>query len=183
MRFSVVIGDTGPNFSTRISVERLCPEHLPALAIVLRVPEVYTYISGGLPSEQDFLLGLTRALAGPPPHRTEELWLNYLVRRAGSGEILGRLECTVINRVAEVAFLFATAVWGQGYAREGLEWLHAEVERRAGRVGFWATTHPDNIRCQKLLARAGYREVCVAEAPQLVTYEAGDRVFNRPAHA
>jgi RimJ/RimL family protein N-acetyltransferase len=162
-----------------LRIEVLQPQHIPALAAVLRDPAVYRFLGGPVPDDEQFRLGLSRALAGPPPDRPGERWLHYLVRHADSGDVLGRLECTVTGRVAEVAFLFAPAAWGRGHARAGLHWLHLEVGRLAGPVAFWATTHPDNVRCRRLLERAGYREVAVDEAPPLATYDAGDLVFGR----
>jgi hypothetical protein len=167
----------------RISVEPLREEHLTGLAVVLRHPAVYEHIGGEVSSLDDFVLGLTRALAGPPATRTEERWLHYLMRDARSGRMIGRLESTVVPGRAEVAFLLDPSVWGQGYASAGLAWLHGELARMAGPVECWATTMPSNIRCQSLLRRAGYSEVPASSAPPLASYEPGDLVFRRRAAA
>ncbi|BAL94641.1 GNAT family N-acetyltransferase [Rubrivivax gelatinosus] len=161
---------------SRLRITPLRPQHLDELAAVLRHPAVYEHIGGNVPSAAEFRLGLERALAGPP---AGQRWFQYLVRHADSRTMLGRLEATVVGRVAEVAFLFAPAVWGNGYASEGLAWLHDELRREAGDVDFWATTLPANRRCQALLRRAGYVEVPPAVAPVLQSYDAGDLVFHR----
>lgn len=160
-------------------VEPLRMEHLPELASVLRHPAVYQHLGGEVPSLSDFMLGLTRALDGPPPSRPDERWLNYLMREGPGGRLLGRLEATVVRDRAEVAFLLDPAFWGRGLARSGLEWLHAEVVRVAGPVEFWATTTPSNTRCQALLRRAGYASVDPVGLPALATYDPGDLVFRR----
>jgi hypothetical protein len=64
-----------------------------------------------------------------------------------------------------------------GYASYGLNWLHSEIVRHCGAVPFWATTVPENMRCQALLRRAGYAQVAPAAAPRLLTYGDGDLVF------
>ncbi|HMM87156.1 MAG: GNAT family N-acetyltransferase [Gammaproteobacteria bacterium] len=166
-----------------IRVESLRVEHLPRLAAVLRHEAVYEHIGGEVPSLDDFVLGLGRALAGPPPSRPRERWLNYLLCDAHTGRMVGRLEATVVPGRAEVAFLVDPALWGRGYARAGLAWLHDEVVRVAGVVEFWATTVPANTRCQALLRRSGYAEVAPASAPALASYEPGDLVFRRRAAA
>lgn len=166
-----------------IRVEPLRIEHLPALAAVLRHEAVYEHIGGEVPSLDDFVRGLARALAGPPPERPDERWLNYLLCDAHSGRMIGRLEATVVPGRAEVAFLVDPGLWGRGYASAGLAWLHDEVTRLAAAVDFWATTVPANIRCQALLRRAGYAEVATASAPVLASYEPGDLVFHRRATA
>lgn len=160
-------------------VEPLRAEHLPELASVLRHPAVYQHLGGDVPSLSDFVLGLSRALAGPPSSRSHERWLNYLMREAPAGRMIGRLECTVVHDRAEVAFLLDPAFWGRGLARAGLEWLQTEVVRVAGPVEFWATTTPSNTRCQALLRGAGYAPVEPVGLPALVTYDPGDLVFRR----
>ena len=127
------------------------------------------------------MLGLRRALEGPPSTRPNEIWLNYLVTLVESGEVIGRLESTINGSVAEVAFLFSPSTWGVGFAQEGLEWLHGEIRRVAGNIQFWATTVPENQRCQALLRRAGYVEVPGHSAPPLASYDEGDLVFSRGA--
>ena len=164
----------------RISVEPLRVEHLEELASALLHPAVYRHIGGELPSLDDFKLGLSRALAGPPARATGQTWLNYLVRQTGTNAMLGRLEATVHNGLAEVAFLFGPRHWGQGFASAGLLWLHKEVESKCGISQFWATTVPANLECQSLLERCGYMPV-TGSTPQLLSYDTGDLVFRHNA--
>lgn len=162
-----------------LRIEPLRLEHLPALGAVLRQPAVYEHLGGEVPPADEFELGLQRALAGPPPDRRDEHWLNYLVSDT-SGQMLGRLEATVHDGLAEVAFLFGPGHWGHGHAQQGLVWLQAEVSRRCGVHDFWATTVPANQRCQRLLQRCGYAAVTGA-LPRLLTHDDGDLVFRRRA--
>lgn len=167
----------GPPWSSRLLIEALRVEHLPELATHLRVPEVYEHI-GGVPSLEDCILDRTRALEGPGPTSGTERWLNFLVRDRSSHQMLGRLEATLHDSIAEVAFLFSPLHWGQGLGLEALAWLHTEIQRTHGIHRFWATTAPANTRCQALLLRSGYRPV-QADAPTLYSFEAGDLVFHR----
>jgi RimJ/RimL family protein N-acetyltransferase len=157
--------------------EPLLEAHLPELAAVLRHPAVYEHIGGEVPSLDEFVLGLSRAIAGPPPHLAGETWLNYLVRDAATGEMLGRLEATIHDNIAEVAYLFGPAHWGKGYAVQALAWLHGEIARVSGVTEYWAAVLPANSRSQALLRRLGYVEVPVPAAPQLFSYDDGDLVF------
>ena len=166
-----------------IIVEPLLIEHLPALATVLRNEAVYKHIGGEVPSLEDFILGLTRALAGPPADRPSERWLNYLMRDAISSKVIGRLESTVTPGKAEVAFLLDPTLWGRGYAHSGLAWLHAELVKVVGPIECWATTVPANLRSQSLLMRSGYSEVDVSLIPPLASYDPGDLVFRRSVGA
>jgi RimJ/RimL family protein N-acetyltransferase len=162
----------------RLQYERLLPEHLDQLVGVLLSPAVYEHLEDHLPSLTEFKRGLERAMAGPPPEQRDQIWLNYLVRQAETGQMLGRLEATIHDGLAEVAFLFDPSHWGKGYAREGLAWLHARLGSDHGISRFWATTVPANWRSQKLLLASGYRQIH-GQAPRLLSFELGDLVFFR----
>lgn len=162
--------------SPRLLIEQLCSEHLPELATHLRQPLVYQHI-GGTPSLDEFILDRERALAGPGEVASNERWLNFLVRERASRQMLGRLEATLHDAIAEVAFLFSPNFWGKGYASEALEWLHTEIQGSYGIANFWATTVPENSRCQALLRRIGYRQVN-ASRPTLYSFETGDLMFH-----
>jgi RimJ/RimL family protein N-acetyltransferase len=161
--------------NSRLLIEPLRADHLPELALQLRHPAVYQHI-GGTPSLQDFVLDRERALQGPRQAASGERWLNYLVRERASGAMLGRLEATVHDSIAETAFLFSPSHWGKGFALEALVWLHAEIQRTCGVNDFWATTVPANTRCQSLLRRAGHRQVS-DDMPVLFSFDSGDLVF------
>lgn len=157
-------------------IEPLRAEHLAELATQLRHPQVYEHI-GGMPSLEDFVRDREIALRGPGPAAPDERWLNFLVREASTHQMLGRLEATVHDSIAEVAFLFGPQHWGKGISGQALAWLHGEVQGTCGIASFWATTIPANTRCQALLLRAGYRPVH-SGAPRLYSFDEGDLVFN-----
>lgn len=132
-----------------------------------------------MPSQEDFVEGLRRALNGPPSTRPYEYWRNYLIRLAESGKMVGRLESTIVAERAEVAFLLTPSVWGSGFAAYGLSWLERAIAEEFGIRSFWATTVPANVRCRRLLERAGYQSVESADAPSLASYDAGDLVYRK----
>lgn len=133
---------------------------------------------GRTPSLDEFILDRVRALGGPGGAARHEHWLNFLVRERARGRMIGRLEATLHDSIAEVAFLFGSGDWGQGYAREALAWMHAEIQESYGIASFWATTVPENSRCQALLRRSGYVQV-EAGTPPLYSFETGDLVLHR----
>jgi RimJ/RimL family protein N-acetyltransferase len=161
----------------RLIIEPLRAEHLPELATQLRQPLVYEHI-GGTPTLEAFILDRERALAGPGEAARDQVWLNFLVREQTSRQMLGRLEATLHDAVAEVAFLFGPSHWGKGYASEALAWLHAVIQASHGISSFWATTVPENSRCQALLRRSGYEQVH-NDQPTLYSFDSGDLVFHR----
>ena len=161
---------------TRTTYSPLTEPDVEELVPVLHIEQVFAFI-GGMPTQDDFTLGLRRAIAGPPEKSAHEHWINYGVRLAETGELIGRVEATVHHHLAEVAFLYSPAVWGQGYASEGLFWLHAHLRGYEAAQGLWATTHPENFRSAALLRRAGYVQVGTQGLPPLYSYDAGDLVF------
>lgn len=161
-----------------LRIEPLQVAHLDELASVLLHDSVYEYIEPSPPSMEDFKLGLALAIAGPRADQPGQTWLNYLIRNASDGSMLGRLEATVHDAIAEVAFLLGPQHWGRGHAGRGLAWLEAEVFRQCGVKNFWATITPGNDRSQALLERSGYARV-QGKTPPLLSHEPGDLVFHK----
>jgi RimJ/RimL family protein N-acetyltransferase len=156
----------------------LADRDVDELATVLHCEAVYEYI-GGMPSRADFELWLRRSLAGPPTEATGERWINFAVRMAETGQIIGRLEANVHDQLAEVAFLYRPRLWGHGYASRGLRWLHDHLRQFESVRSIWATTHHENQRSASLLLKCGYSPASNQELPVLYSYDEGDLVFWR----
>jgi len=148
------------------------------LVPVLHCEEVFAFI-GGMPSRDDFTLGLRRAIKGPGLKSVDQHWINYAVRFTETGELIGRVEATIHDNLAEVAFLFSPAVWGHGYATEGLLWLHNHLRAHHSISTLCATTHPKNARSGALLRKLGYTLAVTQGLPLLYSYDEGDLVFLR----
>ncbi|MBD8051048.1 GNAT family N-acetyltransferase [Limnohabitans radicicola] len=172
-----------PPVSADLLFEPLSLAHMDELAALLLHEQVYRHIGGHPPDLARFRTQVEHAVAGPPHHRSNEIWLDYVVREAASGRLAGRIQATIHPPVAEVAFLFGPGYWGKGYATRALLWLHQALLIHPVRPELWATTVPANQPCQALLRRCGYVAVDSAAAPQLVTYDAGDLVFRGPSAA
>jgi RimJ/RimL family protein N-acetyltransferase len=165
--------------ASRLRLDALSHKDIAELENVLRNEEVYRYI-GGAPSTEDFWLGHERAISGPPPSRASEVWINFTVRLQETRQVLGRLEATIHNGIAEVAFLFSPSVWGLGYATEGLLMLHSHLASLSQPPVPWATTVQPNVRAQALLYRSGYKQVPYSGQPNLLTFDEGDLVYTVP---
>jgi RimJ/RimL family protein N-acetyltransferase len=146
------------------------------LATALHNQAVYEHI-GGMPSRADFELWLRRAMAGPPPRTKGERWMNVVARMAATGQVIGRLEASIHDGIAEVAFLYDPSLWGQGFASRGLLWLHDRLRPLHGVHSLWAATHPANHRSAALLLRCGYAPASTLALPMLFSYDEGDLVF------
>ncbi len=153
---------------------------IDALEPVIRHAAVYRHLGGEPPDADTFRLELTRALAGPRERHGPQAWLNYVMRRDTDQAVVGRLEATVHDGIAEVAFLLGPAYWGQGYATQGLRWLIQQVLDRPDCHAVWATTIAPNLACQQLLRRCGFQATTTHWPRTLFTYDAGDLVFQGP---
>ena len=161
----------------RLVVTPLTPVDVDPLASVLWQEAVYRHL-GGLPADAaDVATWLHGTLAGPRADQPPEQWLNYVMRLAATGEVIGLLQATLHDGLAEVAFLLAPAHWGRGLATEGLRWLHGELQRVSPGVICWATTVPQNTQSWRLLERSGYVRTTPPVAPVLSTWDEGDWAF------
>jgi RimJ/RimL family protein N-acetyltransferase len=153
----------------------MTPDDVVEVAAALDDERVYRFIGGLLP-RSEIERRLLGALRGPPADAPGEIWLNFVVRDAAGGGVLGRLEATLHDGIAEVAYLYAPSHWGRGLATAGLRWLHGDLRAR-GVAETWAATLPENAASAALLERCGYRRVPVEQRPLLHSYDDGDLVF------
>jgi len=123
---------------------------------------------------------IERVAAGPPADRPDERWLNYVVRLRRDATVVGRLEATIHGDWAEVAYVFAPAHWGLGYATEGTRWLMDHLMTARQMTELWAAVHPHNERSTALVERLGF---VVRAQPRrgLASYDDGDVAYQWPA--
>ncbi len=81
-------------------------------------------------------------MVGHSPDGTET-WLNWMVRRRDTGELVGIAQATVVGTMADLAWVVAVPHQGRGYAREAALAVRDHLAR-TGVVGFTAHIHPDN---------------------------------------
>lgn len=170
--------------STRLSYERITRKHAQELESLLCDPKVYVHVDDGVaPSLSELLESFVLRETGPPAHRSHERWVDYAVRLRDSRAAIGRVEATIIEHRAEVAYIFGFPYWGRGYGRESLAWLQQFVYKNYSVKEFWATVTPGNIASRHLLLKSGYREVSDDNLPLLMSYEENDWVFFKTARA
>jgi RimJ/RimL family protein N-acetyltransferase len=170
--------------SERLTFEHLRQVHADEVDEVehaLCEPAVYKFIDGSCPDLSDLRSAFQRMEAGAPAERSAEKWLNFLVRVRHNGEAIGRVEATVIEDYAEIAYLLGPAYWGRGFGTEAVMWLHQHLSDGFGVAKFWATVQPGNVRSIGLLCRAGYTQAPRRSWPRLTSYDPGDLVYFRSA--
>jgi RimJ/RimL family protein N-acetyltransferase len=84
-----------------------------------------------------------------------DLWLNWVVRRGPVA--IGYVQATVHRGGgAGIAYEFASAHWGQGFAQEAVRAMMAELAGRYGVEGVTAVLKGANHRSKRMLDRLGF---------------------------
>ena len=163
----------------RIDLAQVTVDDASVLLDALDQPGVGTYIGGPYAASPAGMAEvIMRWLSGPPADATGETWLNFVVRLA-DGTVIGHAQATVHDDWAEVAWVLGSAWWGQGYGSEAAEVLLNHIAALDGIQLVWATVHPDNVRCKRLLARIGFTMADIGAAPDLGSWDPGDDVYVR----
>lgn len=166
--------------SKRLVYERITRNHAKELELVLCDPNVYVHVENGIAPTFDRLLeSFVLREIGSSGNRSNETWIDYVVRTKDSQVAIGRVEATVIEHRAEVAYILGVAYWGMGYGSESLVWLQHFLQKNYGVREFWATVTPGNESSKHLLFKNGYVEVSNDNLPQLTSYDENDWVFFR----
>jgi [ribosomal protein S5]-alanine N-acetyltransferase len=170
--------------SQRLTYEQITRNHAKELELVLCDPIVYRHISDGLtPTFDELLASFILLENGSSPERSNETWVNYVVRLKNSDVAIGRVEATVIDRRAEVAYLLGASYWRQGYGNESFVWLQNFLQQKYNISEFWATVTPGNEASKQLLLKNGYVEADNNFLPRLSSYDENDWVFFRTVTA
>jgi RimJ/RimL family protein N-acetyltransferase len=157
----------------RLAIEPLHPRHAPGLFLTLDDPLVGRFIGGpDVSTEAALVERIERVSRGPADGRPEQ-WCNWVV--FADNVVVGRLEATVHHGIAEVAYVFGPAHWGQGYATEGTAWMIDDL-RAQGVQAFWAAVLPENAGSIRLLERLGFIAKDPGDTP-LESFDPGDLTF------
>jgi RimJ/RimL family protein N-acetyltransferase len=149
-------------------------QHSTLLFHALDYDSVYDFIPNQRPiNSGEVTARISRVLAGPGGG-SAEIWLNFVVFL--DDEIIGRLEATIVNSWAEIAFLFDPTYSGKGYATEGTLWLIDHICKSYQIAEFWATTDPNNLKSIQLLLRCGFKNDSLPKHG-IRSYDEGDSIF------
>jgi RimJ/RimL family protein N-acetyltransferase len=163
----------------RLIIELIDTDHAEGLFAALDDPRVGAFIGGPDVSTLDALRDrVEHLLAGPPVDWPEDRWLNFVMRRADDGAVIGRLEATTYpDGWAEVAWVLGPAHWSQGFATEGARWLLDHLGDDLGIGEIWAAIHPDNAASIRMVERLGFEPRPTPPERPLGSYDDIDLVF------
>ena len=101
----------------RLTLEPLRPGHAAELVAVLSDAALYEFTGGEPPTLDELRERYERQAVGHLPDGSQQ-WLNWIVRTAEDGQAIGFVQATVVDGVADVAWLIGTPWQGRGYATE-----------------------------------------------------------------
>ena len=148
--------------------------HSTSLFHALDHESIYDFIPNRKPIDADEVTARIKRVMAGPGEEANELWLNFVVLL--DDEIIGRLEATIVNSWAEIAYLFDPTYSGKGYATYATRWLIDHIGRSFQVSEFWATTDPNNLKSINLLLRCGFTIDSLPEQG-IRSYDEGDAVF------
>lgn len=169
-----------------LRLEPLLPRHAEVAYALLREPALYEF-EGEPPASVDALRTRYERLATRLSADGREQWLNWAVfapvhAQAGEAEgplvgeaaspLVGLVQATAMeDGCAYVAYQFALAVWGRGWATAAVRAMAAELREHHGAHTLVAVFKQGNMRSRRLLQRLHFVDAPPAARPR---FEAGE---------
>lgn len=136
--------------------------HAEQMFVVLSDPAIYAFENEPPPSLEWLRARFAKLESRQSPDGQAQ-WLNWVVRLPTS-ELIGFVQATVhLNGFADIAYVFASAHWGRGLAREAVEAMIAELIAHYPVRALSAVLKRDNVRSLKLLDHLGFSLASPAE--------------------
>ena len=144
--------------TVRLRMEPLRPTHAPLLFPVLADPRIYAFVPDSAHSSVTSLAQRYARLEEGAPAGTNEVWLNWALRRTDTLAYIGTLQATVTPGVhAFIGYVLTPPAWGKGFATEACGWLVAELQKRFVLTEILATVDVRNLRSIRVLEHLGFR--------------------------
>ena len=138
----------------RLKLEPLRVEDADEMVAVLDDERLHEFTGGRPATLGELRTHYARLLAGSP--ETDEVWLNWIVRRRSDSQPVGTVQATLRNggKTALVAWVIGVEWQKQGFASEAaralVDWLREQgVHQIAARI------HPAHVASGAVAARAG----------------------------
>jgi RimJ/RimL family protein N-acetyltransferase len=158
----------------QLELQKLELKHALQLFDALNHVEVGEFIGGPDVTTLSELEDRIAHLQIGPREEVNQRWFNFAVLL--ESVVIGRVEATAHDAIVEIAYLITPSLWGQGLGTTATELLLNQLQNE-GEDNFWATTVPENTASTKVLENLGFIEIDPRQAPLLLSYDEGDRVF------
>lgn len=154
--------------------------HADEMFVVLSDPALYRY-ENAPPTSCDAVRRRFAKLESRSSPEGDETWLNWVVRLR-EGPLLGFVQATVTMRHhARIAYVFGSAYWGRGYAREATQAMLDELRSFYGISHCEAVLKRNNEPSRRLLVDLGFLSMPQAGAIEAQDVEADEDAMYLPA--
>ena len=136
------------------------------MVAVLGDPALYEFTGGEPPTLEELRARYERQAVGHSPDGSQE-WLNWIVRTADDGQVVGFVQATIRDGQADVAWLIGTPWQGRGYATEAARQMLTALEQRAI-SHITAHIRADHVASAKVAASLGLSPTAELEDGELI---------------
>jgi ribosomal-protein-alanine N-acetyltransferase len=144
----------------RLLLYPLKRSHAAVLYSLLQDEHIYTYIPQDPPASLETLEQRYQKLEHRLSPDLTQAWLNWAVCIKAGRDYAGYTQATILpNGRAEIAYIFASLFWGQGYAQEACECMLGVLQQDYNVTAITAEVDTRNRRSIRLLERLGF--VCI----------------------
>ena len=146
--------------TSRLHIEPLRSHHAAELFNAFADAQLYEYVPESPYTSVDALADRYARLERGAPPNSDEVWLNWALRRIDNGGCIGTLQATVTrDESAYIAYVIAADSWGRGFATEACRWLVAELSAKFRATRLIATVDVRHARSIRVLERLGFISV------------------------
>lgn len=142
---------------SQLIIEKLTEAHADLLFSAYQDSRIYSYIPGQPPPSLEALRREFKEFEEGAPPDSNEVWLNWVIKRVADQQMLGTLQATLTaDDQLWIGYTIAPVYWGHGVAREAVRLLLNELRHRFGRHLVLASVDTRNVASIKVLERNGF---------------------------
>lgn len=142
---------------SELIIEKLTEAHADLLFAAYQDSRIYTYIPGQPPSSLEALRREFKEFEEGAPPDSNEVWLNWVIKRMADQQALGTLQATLTaDDQLWIGYTIAPIYWGHGIARKAVRLLLDELCHRFGPHIVLAAVDTRNLASIRVLERNGF---------------------------
>jgi RimJ/RimL family protein N-acetyltransferase len=149
--------------SPRLRLDLITQADVDELHHILDDPALHRFI-GGRPLEVDELRERVRTWELLRSPDGQAVWLNWIVRLATTGVVIGYVQASVRDGIASIAYVIGAAYAGQGLATEATVAMCRALRERLGVRQLVAHIHPLHQASQRVAQHVGLKPTGDADA-------------------
>ncbi|WP_128378711.1 GNAT family N-acetyltransferase [Streptomyces cavernae] len=138
-----------PLHTARLDLLPLLVEHAEEMAVVLADPALHRFTGGTPETAQELRSRYERWTTGSPDPGV--IWCNWVLRLRAESSLVGTVQATITDQVAEIAWVVGTPWQGRGFAGEAARALAAALPVRT----LVAHIHPRHAASAAVARAAG----------------------------